>query len=72
MQRPSAAAFIVRPRGARHAGRVLWRYGPTGGYGQLDHPSRTMALPNDDIAVNDDYRERVVVIDPRRGRIVWQ
>ena len=55
-----------------HAGKVLWRYGPAGGYGRLDHPSLAMALPNGDIAVNDDYRDRVVAIDPRRGRIVWQ
>ena len=53
-------------------GNVLWRYGPTEGYGRLDHPSLAMALPNGDIAVNDDYRDRVVVIDPRLGRIVWQ
>ena len=31
-----------------------------------------MPLPNGDIAVNDDYRDRVIVIDPRRNRIVWQ
>ena len=31
-----------------------------------------MALPNGNIAVNDDYRARVVVIDPRLNRIVWQ
>jgi hypothetical protein len=53
-------------------GRVLWRYGPTRGYGRLDHPSLAMALPNGDIAVNDDYRDRVVVIDPRINRIVWE
>jgi len=54
------------------SGHVLWRYGPSGGYGRLDHPSLSMALPNGDIAVNDDYRDRVVVIDPRQDRIVWQ
>jgi len=53
-------------------GKVLWRYGPSGGYGRLDHPSLAMALPNGDIAVNDDFRDRVVVIDPRLHRIVWQ
>jgi hypothetical protein len=53
-------------------GKLLWRYGPSGGYGRLDHPSLAMALPNGDIAVNDDYRNRVVVIDPRLNRIVWQ
>jgi hypothetical protein len=55
-----------------HRGRVLWRYGPSQGYGRLDHPSLAMALPNGDIAVNDDYRNRVVVIDPRTSKIVWQ
>jgi hypothetical protein len=55
-----------------HAGRVLWKYGPSWGYGRLDHPSLAAALPNGDIVVNDDYRDRVVVIDPRLGRIVWQ
>ena len=45
---------------------------PGAGYGRLDHPSLAMALPNGDIAVNDDYRDRVVVIDPRTNRIVWQ
>jgi outer membrane protein assembly factor BamB len=53
-------------------GKVLWRYGPSQGYGRLDHPSLAMALPNGDIAVNDDFRDRVVVIDPRLSRIVWQ
>jgi hypothetical protein len=38
----------------------------------LDHPSLAMALPNGDIAVNDDFRDRCVVIDPRTNRIVWQ
>jgi hypothetical protein len=54
------------------AGHVLWRYGPASGDGRLDHPSLAMALPNGDIAVNDDYRDRVVLIDPRLNRIVWQ
>jgi hypothetical protein len=52
--------------------RVSWRYGPLTGEGALNHPSLAMELPNGDIAVNDDYRDRVVVIDPRRNRIVWQ
>ena len=29
-------------------------------------------LPHGLIGVNDDYRHRVVLIDPRRKRIVWQ
>jgi hypothetical protein len=54
------------------SGKVLWRYGPSRGYGRLDQPSLAMALPNGDIAVNDDYRHRVLVIDPRTNRIVWK
>jgi hypothetical protein len=51
---------------------VLWRYGPAHGYGRLNQPSLAMALPNGDIAVNDDYRHRVLIIDPRTNRIVWK
>lgn len=53
-------------------GRVLWRYGPSRGWGALDHPSLALPLPNGNIAVNDDFNDRVVVIDSRRKRIVWQ
>jgi hypothetical protein len=53
-------------------GRVRWRYRRLQGSGRLDHPSLAMALPNGNIAVNDDYRDRVVVIDPRTNAIVWQ
>jgi len=53
-------------------GHVSWRYGPAAGEAALNHPSLAIELPNGDIAVNDDYRDRVVVIDPRSNRIVWQ
>ena len=53
-------------------GRILWRYRPTSGPGELNHPSLAFMLPNGDIAVNDDYNDRVVIIDPKRNRIVWQ
>ncbi len=55
----------------RH-GKVLWRYGPRSGAGRLDHPSLAIELPNGLIAVNDDFRNRVVLIDPKTDRIVWQ
>ncbi|MGZ4142948.1 MAG: hypothetical protein ACXVQY_10590, partial [Actinomycetota bacterium] len=38
----------------------------------LDHPSLAEVLPNGLICVNDDYRARVVIIDPKTQRIVWQ
>ena len=53
-------------------GATLWSYGPSSGRGALDHPSLALPLPNGMIAVTDDYRHRVVVIDPARRRIVWQ
>jgi hypothetical protein len=55
----------------KHDGTTLWRYRPASGYGELDHPSLAIMLPNGNIAVNDDFRDRVVVIDPRTKRIVW-
>ncbi len=61
------AVLKVSPRG-----KVLWRYGPTAGAGRLDHPSLAITLPDGTIAVNDDYRARVVVIDPQTKTIVWQ
>ncbi len=53
-------------------GRLLWRYGPTAGAGRLDHPSLAIPLPDGTIAVTDDGRARVVVLDPGAERIVWQ
>jgi hypothetical protein len=47
-------------------GHLLWRFGG------LDHPSLALPLPNGDILVNDDYNDRVIVIDPVSNRIVWQ
>jgi len=53
-------------------GRLLWRYAPAAGPGELDHPSLALPLPNGDVLVNDDYDDRVIVLDPRTDRIVWQ
>ena len=53
------------------SGRLLWRYEPTGSQA-LNHPSLALPLPDGDILVNDDRNDRVIVIDPRTNRIVWQ
>lgn len=53
-------------------GHVLQRYGPRIGPGRLDHPSLAIMLADGTIALNDDFRARVIVIDPRTNRIVWQ
>jgi hypothetical protein len=47
-------------------GHLLWRFGG------LNHPSLALPLPNGDILVNDDYNNRVIVIDPITNRVVWQ
>jgi hypothetical protein len=62
---PGAAVILDRH------GKVLWRYGPASGWGELNHPSLAVMLPNGNIAINDDYNNRVVIVNRKRGRIVW-
>ena len=52
-------------------GHLLWRFAPASGVGRLDHPSLAMALPSGSIVLNDDFRNRVVIVDPRTRRIIW-
>jgi hypothetical protein len=47
-------------------GHLLWRFGG------LNHPSLALPLPNGDIFLNDDYNDRIIVVDPITNRIVWQ
>ena len=53
-------------------GHVLWRYGPTSGPGELNHPSLALQIAPGLIAINDDYRDRVVLVSIRTKQIVWQ
>ncbi|HET9187528.1 MAG TPA: hypothetical protein VFN80_06215 [Acidothermaceae bacterium] len=53
-------------------GHVLWDYHVPSGHNMLDHPSLAEVLPSGLICVNDDYRHRVVMIDPATKSIVWQ
>ena len=52
-------------------GKLRWRFAPTGAEA-LNHPSLALPLPGGDVLVNDDYNDRVIVIDPHTNRIVWQ
>ena len=52
-------------------GKLLWRYAPTGA-NALNEPSLALPLPNGDILANDDWNDRVIVIDPHTNKIVWQ
>ena len=48
-------------------GHVLWRYNRG-----LDHPSIAIGLPNGDVAISDDYGDRVLIVDPSTNAISWQ
>ena len=65
-QTPGAVDILTR------TGRVVREYGPDAGTGMLDRPSLAVRWPNGLIAVTDDWHHRVIVIDPRTRRIVWQ
>jgi PQQ-like domain len=68
-------ADYTRPGGIykfNRQGKILWSYHPSSGPGMLDHPSLAERLPGGLIAVNDDYRHRLAIIDPKTRRIVWQ
>ncbi len=54
------------------AGQVLYRYQPSSGPGELDHPSLVEMLPSGVFMLNDDYNDRVLAIDPSTGATVWQ
>ena len=53
-------------------GAIRWTYSPASGPGSLDRPSLAVRWPNGMIAVTDDWHHRIVVIDPKTKRIVWQ
>jgi outer membrane protein assembly factor BamB len=55
-----------------NTGQILWSYHPRSGAGMLDHPSLATPLPNGLVGINDDYHNRVILIDPKTNRIVWQ
>lgn len=52
-------------------GKLLWRFRPKG-KNALDHTSLAHALPNGDVIATDDRNNRVIVVDPKTNKIVWQ
>lgn len=53
-------------------GKVLWLYNVKSGPGALSQPSLATELPNGLVLVNDDANDRVIVINPKTNKIVWQ
>ena len=52
-------------------GKVLWKFKPTGS-AALNHTSLAHGLPNGNIIATDDANHRIIVIDPKTKKIVWQ
>ena len=78
-QRLADGTYLVASYGSPGAvvrfdrsGKVLWLYRPISGPGVLDHPSLAAPLPNGLVAINDDYNHRIVLVNPKTNRIVWQ
>ncbi len=53
-------------------GKILSEYKVNSGPGMLNHPSLVELLPSGVYMSNDDYRDRVVAIDPNTQALVWQ
>ena len=53
-------------------GKVVWEYRVAEGEKALDHPSLAVELPDGNILLNDDHRERVLVIDRYTKEFIWQ
>jgi hypothetical protein len=55
------------------AGNTIWRYNPSSGPGKLTTPSLCESIPtNGYVLCNDDGDNRVIVVDPKTNKIVWQ
>ncbi len=54
------------------SGKILYRYGPSSGPGELNEPSLVEQLPSGVLMANDDHNDRVVAVDPTTGALVWQ
>ncbi len=53
------------------SGGLLWRFDPTGPQ-TLNHPSIAIPLPDGNILATDDRNDRVIVIDKKTNKIIWQ
>ncbi len=54
-----------------HTGKVLWSYAPAGAE-SLNKPSLAIGLPNGDVMISDKVNNRIIVVDPRTNKVVWQ
>jgi hypothetical protein len=53
------------------AGQILYTYRATTGINRLNQPSLVEQLPSGVLMANDDYRDRMMAIDPTTQALVW-
>jgi DNA-binding beta-propeller fold protein YncE len=51
---------------------VIWSYPVKSGPGELKDPTLAIVLASGDVLVADSLNDRVIVIDPKTNKIVWQ
>jgi outer membrane protein assembly factor BamB len=69
---PGAVEELSAATGSGTAGKVIWSYSPKSGTGELNDPTLAIVLANGDVLVADSLNDRVIVIDPKTNKIVWQ
>lgn len=52
-------------------GKLLWKFKPTGS-AALNHTSLGHALPDGNIIATDDANHRIIVVDRKTKKIIWQ
>jgi hypothetical protein len=52
-------------------GQVLWFYKPRGP-NKLYRPSLAEVLPNGNVIATDDYNHRVIIVDSKTDKVIWQ
>jgi outer membrane protein assembly factor BamB len=52
-------------------GQIVYQYRVASGLGQLNQPSLVELLPSGVFMANDDYRDRMIAIDPTTQATVW-
>jgi DNA-binding beta-propeller fold protein YncE len=52
-------------------GKLIWKFKPTG-LAALNHTSLAHALPDGNIIATDDANHRIIVVDRKTKKIIWQ
>ena len=69
---PGAVEELSAATGSGTTGKVIWSYSVKSGPGELKDPTLAIVLASGDVLVADSLNDRVIVIDPKTNKIVWQ